>query len=950
MIPHLAKPVPCAEPVQMRTRALLLLALSVSSAAAGDDGVDYFEKRIRPLLEQRCLECHSTARGKVKGGLDLDSKAGWEKGGDTGPAIIPGDAENSLLMRALHHTERDLEMPPDGKLPEPEIALLAEWIRRGAPDPRVAGAKATAQGMTVEQGREFWAWKPPVKPSPPEVAGAVHPVDQFVRAKAAAKGLTPAGPADAETLCRRLHFVLTGLPPSPEDLDAFCQDYARDAATAISRRTDRLMQSPHYAEEMGRRWLDLARFAESSGGGRTLLYKDAWRYRDWVIQALRSRMPVDRFLQEQIAGDLLPTGDAAEQNRRLTATGFLCFGPTNYEEQDKQQLRFDIIDEQIDTIGKVMMGQTLGCARCHDHKFDPISQRDYYALAGIFSSTKTLLNYTDNVARWIDRPLSLPSAEEQALAAHEAEVKQVRADIQALKRTASSAKKDAPTRLADLPGIVVDDAAATQVGEWKHSRRYPGYIGEGYLHDDNQDKGRKTLTFTPKLPRSGRYEVRLAWAGYDGRASKVAVEVLHADGEETVVVDQSKPPADGVFVSLGTWRFEADGAGFVMLSNGDAPGYVCADAVQFLPEDAPGVATAPPDAVADDEKLKALQQRLKELEKSSPARPVVMSVMEDAKPADTELRIRGMVHQKGEAVPRGFPAVGPQQAVPEIREGSGRLELAQWLTAAQHPLTARVFVNRVWCWLTGTGLVRTVDNFGVTGELPTHPELLDWLAVSFVEQGWSLDWLVRTIITSQTWQQASGSHPADPDNRLLTHSFPRRLEAEQLRDALLAASGELDRAFLGPNIAGAGEIDANDTSAQNVEYRYEFKDLRRSVYTPAFRNRRLEMFEVFDFGNINTPQGARNVSNVAPQALFLLNSPWVTARAARLAETLSGTAPDDVLLQRLWRITLQRAPLPAELAAAQNELTRATGPDARRAALTRICQGIFASIDFRMSR
>jgi hypothetical protein len=933
--------------------ALLFLALAPGMARAADD-LDFFEKKVRPILVERCLECHSSEK-KIKGGLALDSRAGWEAGGDAGPAIVPGKPDESLLVKAVRYTDPDLQMPEKRKLPDAEIAILEEWVRRGAPDPRSGAAVAKKQeGMSVQDGRKFWAYVTPKKPAVPPVADRDWPrnaIDHFILAKLEQAKLKPGKDADSAVLARRLSFNLTGLPPSRDTMQLLREQ-------GIGKAAATLLESPQFGEHWGRHWLDVARFAESSGGGRTLLFKDAWRYRDYVIEALNAGVPYDQFLREQIAGDLLPHRDAAEERRHLTATAFLALGPTNYEEQDKQQLRFDVIDEQLDTIGKTVMGQTVGCARCHDHKFDPIPQRDYYALAGIFASTRTLYNYTDNVARWVASPLPMEKEQEEKLQAHEQQVAALKASLDAAKKDAgkrSVAKSvndpAGPIAATALAGIVVDDDDAKIVGDWKPSTNFKTYIGTGYRTDDAAEKGSKTLTFVPKLPKAGRYEVRLAYTAAPNRATAAPVHVLHADGEADLTINQQlEPPLEARFVSLGTFRFEKDGANYVMLSNEGTKGHVIADAVQFLPEEEAASETAGnerPAVVDATARVKELEAQMKALVESGPKRPTVMTVREVPEDiGDTQLRVRGLVNQKGAAVPRGFLTVCAHTEPREFtKEQSGRKEFAEWLTSRDHPLTARVFVNRVWHWLFGQGLVRTVDNFGTTGEAPSHPELLDYLAVEFMDRGWNVKWLIAEIVTSRAWQLATGREPTDPDNRLVSHANRRRLTAEQLRDTMLSASGELDLRLFGPNILGAGDINANDTSAQNVEYAYQFRDLRRSVYTPAFRARRLELFEVFDFANINAPLGARGTSNVAPQALYLLNHPWVLARAESAAQRILATQDDDaVRLERAVEATLGRPPTPAERRKFQAHL--AAAPDARLG-WTELYQTLFACMDFR---
>jgi hypothetical protein len=948
----------------MRFRSLTFALFFIPiSLCAVDSGEDYFEKKVRPLLAERCYECHS-AEKKIKGGLNLDSREGWAKGGDTGPAILPGDTAKSLLLEAVRYANRDLQMPPKQALPPHELAILENWVRMGAPDPRneTSGAKKQA-GLSVDKGREFWSYVPPRLPALPEVRDAAWPrtdIDRFLLAKMEKAKAAPAPDAAPEALARRLHLNLTGLPPSPEQLAAFLKDAANDRVGAVTRLTDALLESRRFGEAWGRHWLDVARFAESSGGGRTLLFKDSWRYRDYVIDAVNADVPFDRFIREQLAGDLLPAESPADRRRNVTATAFLALGATNYEEQDKQQLRFDIIDEQLETLGRAFLGQTIGCARCHDHKFDPIPQRDYYALAGVLASTRTLENYTDNVARWISAPLPSEGAREAEILNREQQLARVRKELDATKAelselsksvTAATGKPGKPLEPAQLAGIVLDDAEAKIVGEWKHSTHVRSFIGRGYLSDDNMAKGEKTVTFTPAIPKTARYEVRLAYTHAAGRAKNVRINILHADGEDTVYLDQSEPPSiEGRFASLGKFRFEQDGAGYVMVSNEGTNGHVTVDALQLLEEGtqpAPRTELALPGQEAR-KKARELEASLKKLTQEGPFRDMAMAVRDEEQVGDTQLRIRGVERQKGESVPRGFLQVtlaARQEPLPP--DVSGRRELAEWIASASNPLTARVQVNRVWGWLFGTGIVRTVDNFGTTGEAPSHPELLDYLAIRFQEEGWSLKKLVREIVLSRAWQTEVQASPAsDPENRLFSHANRRRLSAEQIRDSILSVSGKLDLKEGGPNIGGAGEIDANTSAAQNVEYSYVYSDVRRSVYTPAFRNKRLELFEVFDFGNINQSISQRNTSTVAPQALYLLNHPFVVENAAAAAErSLNAPLEDEARLARACLEVLGRRPSLKEARIARRFLDESRSTPAE--AWAQLYQMLFACMDFR---
>ncbi|OYW75300.1 MAG: hypothetical protein B7Z37_13850 [Verrucomicrobia bacterium 12-59-8] len=899
------------------------LILATLSAAAGAADMAHFEQRIRPLLIANCIDCHGP--DKQKGGLRLDSRDGWQTGGDSGPALAPGNISESKLWQAVSYVDRDLRMPPKRKLKDSELADLKLWIESGAPDPRDEVASTGGKTKAARADASFWSFQPPQAMPPPVVKNttwAANDIDRFILAKLEASQLTPAPDASPAILQRRLAFDLTGLPPDKSDLTDLTYE----------KRVDELLASSAFAERFASHWLDITRFAESSGGGRSLPFKDAWRFRDYVIESIRDNVPVDRIIIEHLAGDLLPAKDAAARRRQVTATGFLALGPTNYEEQDKGMLRMDIVDEQLDTMGRAFLGLTIGCARCHDHKFDPISARDYYALAGILRSTKSLRNYTDNVAHWIDTPLPLDGAAEIALQKHEVQLNALKDQIAALKdslRDAGSADLRARKNIAlsDLPGIVVDDNAAQKVGIWKQSTSYAPYIGGGYLSDNNEGKGEKTVTFTPKIPKTGRYEVRVAFNAGPDRAESATVTILHADGEELKGVKMTTDSLKGLqFATLGTFRFEANGQGFVLISNAGSQGYVTIDAVQFVPADEtlaePEVKKESPTATKLKHRLAELEKELKTLQKHQPDRPEAMSVADDTAPEDAKIHIRGSTRNLGASVPRGFIQAALHGGAPDVpAEASGRLQLAQWITSRENPLTARIMVNRVWHWLFGAGIVRTTDNFGSTGEPPSHPELLDHLAVKFIEDGWSLKHLVKQMVMSRTYRMAStneasvAQHALDPDNRLLSHMNRKRLDAECLRDAMLTAAGTLDRAFGGPGVSEVKAVDANDQKIQNIEYGYQFLDTRRSLYTAAFRNVRHPLFEVFDFADINQPIAQRTTSTVATQALFLMNSPKVIEQARNAADQVLKSSPEtDKRINTAFQHSLQRSPTEREQA------------------------------------
>ena len=910
----------------MRLALVLVLALPAAARAADKPldpaAAEFFEKKIRPVLTEHCAACHSddaAKKKKLKAELFLDSKAGVLKGGDSGPALVPGKPAESLLLKTMKY-DGDTKMPPKGKLPDAVIADFEKWIAMGAPDPRDGGTAKRQVGMSIEDGRKFWAFKP-VQPAP-------GTIDDFIRAKLQAKGLKPAPPADRATLIRRLSFDLTGLPPTPEDVDRFVNDTSPDA---YEKLVDSLLASPRFGERWGRHWLDVARFAESVTL-RGFVFKEAWRYRDYVIDSFNNDVPFNTFVREQIAGDLLPAKTTDERIRQLTATTFLALGNTNLEEQDKKQLRMDVVDEQLDAITKGFLAQTVTCARCHDHKFDPIPTKDYYALAGILRNAKAMEHA--NVSKWLELPL--PSGDEATFKKHDAAVAALQARIKAAKAKNPQAAATGVLAVKDVPGIVIDDAQAKKVGEWMASQHNTTYIGTGYVHDKDAGKGDKTITFEPENLPPGKYEVRLAYAHGTNRSDAVPVHVFSADGEKTVTVDMKKvPPIDGRYVSLGEHRFEKNGFAYVLISNEGTKGHLTPDAVVFLKPD--DIAKSPEKPKPGGDDVKSLEAELKRLQDTGPKRAMVMGVTEEKVIEDTKVHVRGNVHNLGEPAPRGFLTVatsGPQPAFSKTQ--SGRVELADWIASPANPLTARVMANRAWHWLFGAGIVRTTDNFGTTGELPSHPELLDHLATTFVADGWSVKKLVRRIVLSQTYQQGNGDATGDPENRLFGRSNRRRLEAEAIRDTMLAASGKLDLTPHGPTFPASLAAD----------YGYKADSFRRSVYLPMFRNAMPEAIEVFDAADPSMVTGRRNVSTVAPQALYLMNHPFVLAQARHAAARLVAEKHPDTAARvvRAYRLVLGRSPTEGEKAVALKFLAPSNGATEAWAALV---HALFASADFR---
>ena len=890
---------------------ILVFCFSFNAQAASE--FDFFEKEIRPLFHQHCYECHSAEKGKAKGGLVLDRRDGWAKGGDSGPAIVPGDPSASLLIRAIGYKNNDLKMPPKYRLTEAEQAALAKWVESGAPDPRSGEVARKSEEIDLAKGREFWAFRPVSNPQVPRLANALGqseplgPIDRFVLARLAKEGVEQVGLAKPETLLRRVYFDLVGLPPTPAQMDDFLSDPSQESYEQL---VDQLLSSPQFGETWGRHWLDVARYAESSGGGRSLMFKNAWRYRDYVIDAFNRDKPFDEFIREQIAGDLLPGGDRKQKNERLIATGFLALGPHNYELQDKELLRMEVVDEQIDTVGRAFLAMTIGCARCHDHKFDPIPTNDYYALAGIFRSTQSLV--PGNVSGWVERSLTPTEEAQRKLDQHAKDSKE--ADV-SLKAARKELQKIEST--SGKAGVFVDNSQAEKIGEWMKSTSNKSFFGENYIHDKGEGKGQKKVVFSAELKTAGEYEVRVGYTHGTNRSQNVPVTIEHAKGETVIRVNQREmPPINNNFKVLGRFGFDA-GKASVTISNEGTRDVVIADAVVFVP-----LAELKKDPAFESRLAKLrkdidrLTKRVESLKKSSPGdAPKSMSVQDQKDPGDWHVHIRGGIRNKGPIVPRGFLQVasgGQGEARATMKTGSGRRELAEWIASESNPLTRRVMVNRIWHHLMGQGLVRTTDNFGVMGELPSHPELLDWLAGQFARDNWSVKEMIRQIMMSRTYRLASvgdsSARSVDPENRLLWKANRKRLTAEAIRDSILAISGRLSDEQGGYTIRKFSQYD----------WGYEFDTVRRSVYVPLFRNTLMEVFETFDMANPNIVTGRRNETTLPTQALYLMNSPFVNGEAGRLGQRIAQMGNSDAERIRLaYRLTLGREPSAAEVEVSQ---------------------------------
>ena len=871
------------------------MMLSASAAEPTAAGLEFFEKKVRPVLVERCFECHSTT-AKVKGGLSLDSREAIFTGGDSGPSVVAGDPEKSKLIEAITYKNQDLQMPPKSPLTAAEQQALVEWVKMGAPDPRTGSApvaKAT-MGMDVKTGREFWSFKPLASPTPPAVknSGWVKtPVDAFVLAQLEARNLSPAPPAEKRALIRRATQDLTGLPPTPEEVEAFLKD---DSADAFSRVVERLLSSPAYGERWGRHWLDVARYADSNGMDENVAFGHAWRYRDYVVRAFNNDKPYDQFLIEQLAGDLLPAQETRDRHDALAATGFLALGGRVLAEPDVKKMELDIIDEQLDTLGKTFLGMTFGCVRCHDHKFDPISQADYYGLAAIFRSTRSLSNEKMGAIKfWYEHSMATPE-QIAAKKAHEAKAAERRKVV-----TSFTAKARAELK-AELHAAAADYlAAAAQLSD------DPDFADVEKLAQGSKLRPRYLLTCRQYLARKSDHPFFARWRAL--AAAKKPAEVRTHYAPLFAAALKLDPKAKDKPAAEVTAAREAldDIAGFLAIPDKDADAF---DAATLA-------------------KITSMMDDLMHVEDATPDPPAFMGVGEAETVRSMPIHIRGSYLTLGKEIERGFPEVMRTSFTKPVfpAKQSGRLEFARWLASSEHPLTARVMANRLWRWHFGKGIVASTDNFGVLGDKPSHPELLDWLARVFIESGWSIKDMHRLIMKSSAYQMAS-SHPnsggsssapdpaqLDPENRLLWRFNIQRLEAEQIRDALLHVSGTLSQEIGGKTIPLRNrEFVFNHTSRDHTTY----ETPRRALYLPIIRNHLYDMLEQFDYPDPTMPTGSRNSTVVAPQALIMLNAPVVMDSAAALArrlarDTRNGSA--EARLRRAYDLAYGREPTTREL-------------------------------------
>ena len=875
---------------------VLTASVALAEESLSTEELQFFEKKIRPVLVRECYGCHSSSAGNVRGGLRLDTKERMLLGGATGPAVVPGDLEESWLYNAMTH--QDFVMPPKRKLPQAVLNDFKSWIEMGAPDPRVSLQEDVQAAITADDIKkartEFWAYQQPQKSVVPAVKNSrwcQNEIDYHILAGLEAVDLSPAEDAEPKSVVRRLYFDLVGLPPTPDEVVAFENAWSQGKEVAIRSLANNLLARDQFGERWGRHWLDVVRYAESTGRSVNMTFPHAWRYRDYVIDSFNADKPFDLFVQEQIAGDLLPVETDEEWSEHLIATTFLAIGSKNVNEQNRIQFRADLIDEQIDTTTRVFLGTSVACARCHDHKFDAIPQSDYYALAGIFGNTETFFG-----------------------------------NAQSSYGTFSGAQTKQNSNLLRLPG-----------------------------HNPNP---------------------------FDQSMSKEELDGLRSELQDKVS-------------SLSNLRRTA-GQG--------------------------GAATAQQQRIRTLNELEQLSGRLGNVDENGNPRSFTMGVQERGAPKDIPILVRGEIDQPAQVVSRGFPPVLCEEPATISAEKSGRLKFAQWVGSDQNTLVARVMVNRIWKSLVGTGIVRTMENFGVTGQAPSHPELLDHLAVTLIDSGWSVKAVIGEIVNSRSYRIGTtfnaNSHAVDPENTLLWRANQRRLDAEVLRDSMLAMSGELDlRRPRGSEVAKAGYTRVRDgmvgdprqmgremfaamrskqesgsgqlrgrpgfRQPRNDERRLEnagaggtgYRGRRargfnpemvqavmrkmthqldmedatfRSVYLPVVRGEEPRALAVFDFADSSSIIGQRESSHTADQALYMLNNPFVIQQSRDMAKRINRARTGEKdRVTMAFNLAYSRNPSNDELLETETFLSSFMNSSDSSEGLAAVCQSLFASAEFR---
>jgi hypothetical protein len=841
----------------------IAIAFACLAAPVSADEREHFEMKVRPVLAKNCWACH---RESSLGGLRLDARDAILKGGKSGPAIVPGNPEGSLLIQAITHTHERLKMPPQGKLGDADIAALTDWIRRGAywpSDGKSAAAPTSSEYVVTPEQRAFWSFQPVKRPAPPAVQREDwprNPIDRFVLARLEKEGLKPVAPADKRTLIRRATFDLIGLPPTPEDIDAFLKDNSQDAFAKV---VDRLLASPQYGERWARYWLDVARYADDRfNSTEEDPYPNAFRYRNWVIRAFNEDMPYNLFVKAQIAGDRIPCNDPEKYAPGL---GFFSLSP-------------EMQDDRVEALSKGFLGLTVACAQCHDHKFDPIPTKDFYSLEGVFANTKLEelpLAPKDMVDKWQAEKKRIDHQQKTVDRFYD----QQREQLNEIFASQTAAYMLAAGGIGPATGL-----EAEFVDRWKK-----------YLAEPRKDHPFLKPWLEAKTPA----DQAKAAAGFQGLVVAVNEEKKQIDEKNRITLGldpEREKLASATLVSLERdkyilWRdmFERstkDAAGFFKTADGTF--------------------------YSDRKKIDSLVQghwrtyiesqraELERMKKELPAQyPFLQVIADKDKPADIHVYVRGDRNNPGEIAPRRFLAILSSADRKPFTDGSGRRELADVIADSANPLTARVMVNRIWQHHFGRGLVATPGNFGQLGERPTHPELLDYLAARFVESGWSVKAMHREIMLSATYALAASDDPAnsakDPDNRLLWRANRQRLDAEAMRDALLFVAGNLDPA------PAAKALPFDD------------KNTKRSVYGFISRRKLDGTLALFDFPNPNSTAETRNVTNVPVQRLYFMNSPVVARQSELLAKRFETAVDPASRIRAMYRVALARTPDDEEL-------------------------------------
>ena len=888
---------------------LVLFCLGYAQACLGyaqaqsTGPIKLFESKIRPLFVSKCLACHSD---KVQmAGLVLTTAEGFQKGAESGPVVSGTNPGQSRLIRAVRYLDA-IKMPPTGKLASEEIRSLEEWVSMGAPWPKLEPVSQAELGVGKNA---YWAFRPLDNSPPPSVkdeSWAANPIDHFIQAGLEEKGLDPALPAGKLTLLRRATYDLHGLPPTETEIDQFLADTAPGAFT---RLVDRLLASPRYGERWGRHWLDVARYATSTGVDEDHRYPYAWRYRDYVIDAFNHDLPYDQFVREQIAGDLLPAREPGQVNQRgIIATGFLALGPKAIAQQDRVQMVYDVVDEQIDTVSKAFLGLTIACARCHDHKFDPILNTDYYSLASIFASSQTYADLSleeGNVVQFHMEPL-VPADVYEHYRKHQDKIETVEKLINATLELESIEHMERVW----LPRIVDYMLAARSVYVGGHSpetaaqeanldvgtlKKWAEYLDPGdqlrlYLeewHDADAANARSVAE---------KYRQRFAASSAEWREKvaewKATVQTAYGEGAPA----PKRPLTDGFKDRFHEETAINEGGAFY-IDEEQREEILSAELRRLI------------------ERLRAEQAELKE---SAPPQPPMASAVVEGEIIDQPLFLRGNHHNHGEVVPKEFPRVLAGSNQRPVTQGSGRRELAEWLVTGNAALTSRVMVNRIWHWHFGRGLVRTTNNFGKVGERPTHPRLLDYLARQFIDSGWSIKHMHRLIMLSSAYRISSrvsdDAWRLDPDNRLSSRFDRRRLSIEELRDSILALAGSLDLTMGGTLQPELGDS-TKGSSTEDPPYLAPEASMRRTVYLPLYRNRLPKLLSLFDFVDSTSSTGQRSQTNIAPQGLFVMNSKFFDGRGRGFAERLLDrpSGADSGRVERAYLMALARKPTAGEL-------------------------------------